>query len=148
MNNREKTLLYGALTAVALLLLFPFYWVLVSSVKSRDGMTMAPPSFYPAEVKKQPLSLKATAEGHDPGRVRLKGEDDQVIDGAKVIPGLGLRHIAVGPAAGSFGNLWPGHIKPGVSPLGANFRLADGRQILIQPILVGEATAAPIACHP
>ncbi len=42
---------YVALTAVALLFLFPFYWVIISSLKSVEGMTLKPPSMFPAEVR-------------------------------------------------------------------------------------------------
>jgi ABC-type glycerol-3-phosphate transport system permease component len=42
---------YGALLAVALLFLFPFYWVVVSSLKSVEGMTLKPPALYPAELE-------------------------------------------------------------------------------------------------
>lgn len=54
---RQKLALYADLTAVGLVLIFPFYWVLMSSVKSRDGMAMAPPAFYPAEVDRVQLSI-------------------------------------------------------------------------------------------
>ncbi len=46
---------YLALSVVSLLLMFPFYWVVISSLKSVEGMNLEPPSMYPAEQ----LSLSA-----------------------------------------------------------------------------------------
>ena len=40
---------YLALSVVSLLLMFPFYWVIISSLKSVEGMNLEPPSLYPAE---------------------------------------------------------------------------------------------------
>lgn len=51
--------LYGVLCAVAVFFLFPFYWVLISSLKSRAGMNMTPPAFYPAEPRATELVLPA-----------------------------------------------------------------------------------------
>lgn len=51
--------LYAALFAITAVLLFPFYWVISSSVKSREGMAMSPPSFYPSEVRKIDVEVKA-----------------------------------------------------------------------------------------
>ncbi|HSI73975.1 MAG TPA: carbohydrate ABC transporter permease, partial [Fimbriimonas sp.] len=42
---------YLALVGVALLFLFPFYWVVISSLKSVEGMTLKPPALYPAEAQ-------------------------------------------------------------------------------------------------
>jgi len=47
---------YLALTLVSLVLMFPFYWVIISSLKSVEGMNSAPPSMYPAE----PLTINLT----------------------------------------------------------------------------------------
>jgi len=41
--------IYLALIAVCILFLFPFYWVIISSLKSVPGMDLIPPSLYPAE---------------------------------------------------------------------------------------------------
>ena len=40
---------YLALSVVSLLLMFPFYWVIISSLKSVEGMNLEPPSLSPAE---------------------------------------------------------------------------------------------------
>ena len=53
---------YLALTLVSLLLMFPFYWVIISSLKSVEGMNLEPPSLYPAE----PLAMNLTVP--TPGR--------------------------------------------------------------------------------
>jgi multiple sugar transport system permease protein len=47
---------YLALTLVSLVLMFPFYWVIISSLKSVEGMNLEPPSLYPAE----PLTMNIT----------------------------------------------------------------------------------------
>ncbi len=54
-------LLYATLTAVGLVLLFPFYWVVISSVKSREGISLSPPSFYPSEILR--ADIRHDAEG-------------------------------------------------------------------------------------
>jgi multiple sugar transport system permease protein len=43
--------IYLALIALAALFLFPFYWVVISSLKSVEGMSLKPPAMFPAEVK-------------------------------------------------------------------------------------------------
>ena len=53
---------YLALTLVSLVLMFPFYWVIISSLKSVEGMNLEPPSLYPAE----PRAMNLT--GPTPGR--------------------------------------------------------------------------------
>lgn len=47
---------YLALVAVSVLFLFPFYWVVISALKSVEGISMKPPSMYPAEVKTASLT--------------------------------------------------------------------------------------------
>ena len=48
--KRLRTLpIYLALLAVCALFLFPFYWVVISSLKSVAGMDLEPPSMVPAE---------------------------------------------------------------------------------------------------
>ena len=48
--KRLRTLpIYFALLAVCTLFLFPFYWVVISSLKSVAGMDLEPPSMLPAE---------------------------------------------------------------------------------------------------
>jgi multiple sugar transport system permease protein len=49
--------IYAALIAVCTLFLFPFYWVIVSSLKSVAGMDLMPPSLYPAERSTVDLSV-------------------------------------------------------------------------------------------
>jgi ABC-type glycerol-3-phosphate transport system permease component len=50
-NNRAQLFfLYLMLSLVGLVLIFPFYWVVISSVKSREGISLSPPSFYPSEI--------------------------------------------------------------------------------------------------
>jgi ABC-type glycerol-3-phosphate transport system permease component len=48
---------YLALVAVAVLFLFPFYWVVISSLKSVEGISLKPPALYPAEAKTVTLSM-------------------------------------------------------------------------------------------
>ncbi len=53
----RKLLLYLALGATASVLLFPFYWVVTSSFKTLEGLSMQPPSFYPSEYVKENVRL-------------------------------------------------------------------------------------------
>ncbi len=55
----HKILLYAVLLAVAVFFLFPFYWLLISSVKSREGMSMDPPTLYPARPRTTDLTRAA-----------------------------------------------------------------------------------------
>lgn len=50
---------YLALVAIGALFLFPFYWVVISSLKSVDGISLRPPSLYPAEAKVVDLATTA-----------------------------------------------------------------------------------------
>lgn len=62
MSRRAKNIvIYAALFATGVFFIFPFYWVLSSSVKSRESISMVPPSFYPAEVKKDSFTLHPDA---------------------------------------------------------------------------------------
>ena len=54
----SRILLYAVLTVIGAFFLFPFYWVVISSLKTPAGMTMRPPSFYPSE----PLLAEYTVE--------------------------------------------------------------------------------------
>ena len=58
-SSVRKLLLYLALGATASVLLFPFYWVVTSSFKTLEGLSMQPPSFYPSEYEKEDLTLPA-----------------------------------------------------------------------------------------
>jgi multiple sugar transport system permease protein len=79
--------IYLALVAVCLLFIFPFYWMVSSSLKSVEGMSLEPPSLYPAEELTVDLSA-ATA-----GRVFLS-------DGVKWLRLTGSRDL-LGGTAGS-----------------------------------------------
>lgn len=45
----RKLPIYLGLVLVTLLLMFPFYWLVISSLKSIAGLNLSPPSLYPAE---------------------------------------------------------------------------------------------------
>ncbi len=49
MKRLRQLPIYVALLAVCALFLFPFYWLVISSLKSVAGMDLEPPSLYPAE---------------------------------------------------------------------------------------------------
>ncbi len=52
MNNKTKKLfIYFMLCLVGIILAFPFYWVISSSFKSRESISMNPPSFYPSKIR-------------------------------------------------------------------------------------------------
>ncbi|MBL7980082.1 MAG: carbohydrate ABC transporter permease [Bacteroidetes Order II. Incertae sedis bacterium] len=57
----KRALLYLTLIGISGLFLFPFYWVLISSVKSVEGISMRPPSYYPSEYHKTTVTLNATS---------------------------------------------------------------------------------------
>lgn len=70
---------YAALVLVSLLFLFPFYWVVINSLESVEGMSLKPPALYPAEAKSIGLTVEAkgrvvTAEGNY--WLRLARSDD------------------------------------------------------------------------
>ena len=58
-TTRKKIGLYAMLLGVSVVLLFPFYWVLISSVKTVDGLAMNPPTLYPSEYRKQDFEYAA-----------------------------------------------------------------------------------------
>jgi ABC-type glycerol-3-phosphate transport system permease component len=51
--------LYVILLGLSILFLFPFYWVIISSLKSIEGLSMNPPSYYPSEFRKQSVVFEA-----------------------------------------------------------------------------------------
>jgi len=56
--KNSRVLLYVVLIIIGLFFLFPFYWVVISSLKTPAGMTMRPPSFYPSEVATSEYVIK------------------------------------------------------------------------------------------
>ncbi|MCG8370322.1 MAG: carbohydrate ABC transporter permease [Proteobacteria bacterium] len=65
----KKAILYAMLFGVSVFLLFPFYWVLISSVKTVDGLSMNPPMLYPSEFRNVDRELPAA------GRIVEAGGD-------------------------------------------------------------------------
>lgn len=55
----KKIIVYIALVVTASFFIFPFYWVLSSSLKSRACMSMVPPAYYPSEVETVDLKISA-----------------------------------------------------------------------------------------
>jgi multiple sugar transport system permease protein len=49
--------IYALLIPVSLLFLFPFYWIVSTSLKSVAGLDLEPPSLYPSEELTVPLTL-------------------------------------------------------------------------------------------
>jgi multiple sugar transport system permease protein len=74
---------YLALSLVSLMLMFPFYWVIISSLKSVEGMNLEPPSLYPAE----PLSLNLTLPSQQRFYSAEGGEWMQLIPSADLLAG-------------------------------------------------------------
>lgn len=87
---------YAALMAVSLLFLFPFYWVVISSLKSPAGMDLKPPALYPAEAATDRLEAGADrlveADGQ---RWLLLAESPDVLAGGKE-PGAYLLRLEDG----------------------------------------------------
>ena len=87
MNYRVRRLiaLYIALTACAIVFAFPFYWVVSSSLKSREGLSLVPPSFYPSETRLHSVTLPGAARtfsAEDATWFRLAGSTDRLNDGS------------------------------------------------------------------
>lgn len=57
--SNQKNLVYLALAAIAVLFMFPFYWILSSSLKSRKCMAMVPPAYFPCEAETTGLRIAA-----------------------------------------------------------------------------------------
>jgi len=60
--------IYAVLGVISIIFLFPFYWTLISSVKSNAGLDLTPPSFYPAEARKLDFSIRTAGR-----TVRIEG---------------------------------------------------------------------------
>ncbi|WP_420456028.1 carbohydrate ABC transporter permease [Rubrivirga sp.] len=87
--TRLRTLgMYALLLGVSAFLLFPFYWVLISSVKTLDGLSMTPPTLLPAEYRTDDLTVEADvveAEGQEWARVAES--PDLLSDSVRAAPG-------------------------------------------------------------
>ncbi|MFH0735552.1 MAG: carbohydrate ABC transporter permease [bacterium] len=56
-NKSQKLFIYLALFLVGIILAFPFYWVISSSFKSRESISMNPPSFYPSKYRTSSFNI-------------------------------------------------------------------------------------------
>ncbi len=56
-KNFQKILIYILLTTTAIFLFFPIYWVITSSLKTREAMSVSPPLFYPSRPKNTSLTI-------------------------------------------------------------------------------------------
>ena len=73
--------MYALLLGVSAFLLFPFYWVLVSSVKTLDGLSMTPPTLVPAEYRTDSLVVRGdVVEAADQRWLRLAASGDLLGD--------------------------------------------------------------------
>ncbi|MEM0963242.1 MAG: carbohydrate ABC transporter permease [Bacteroidota bacterium] len=69
--------MYALLLGVSAFLLFPFYWVLISSVKTLDGLSMTPPSLLPSEYRTDSLIVEGdVVEAGDEQWLRLAASPD------------------------------------------------------------------------
>ena len=50
MSKPKKVLIYTALSIGALIMLFPFVWMLLSSLKTAAEVNTTPPTFFPARA--------------------------------------------------------------------------------------------------
>ncbi|NKB66128.1 MAG: ABC transporter permease subunit [Candidatus Latescibacteria bacterium] len=98
--NTSRIGLYAALFAIAGALLFPFYWVLSSSVKSLEGMSMTPPAFYPSEVRKERLSMAAAGRvfAHQGKQWLLLVRSPDLLQGGSEAGGYYVRLNEEGPS--------------------------------------------------
>jgi len=53
--------LYAIMAALAAGFLFPFYWVIICSLKSPAALSMSPPAFYPGEVRTKDLAVSTAS---------------------------------------------------------------------------------------
>ncbi|MEE3259423.1 MAG: carbohydrate ABC transporter permease [Candidatus Latescibacterota bacterium] len=92
--------LYAALFAITAVLLFPFYWVLSSSVKSREGMAMSPPAFYPSEVRKESIEIAADGRvfSHAGNDWLLLARSEDKLNGGEEMGDYYVRLNADGPS--------------------------------------------------
>jgi len=66
----RKSFIVIVLVALSIIFLFPFYWVLISSLKSTKALDEQPPSFYPAQQRRISASIVTT------GRTYVNGNTD------------------------------------------------------------------------
>ncbi|MEM1115514.1 MAG: carbohydrate ABC transporter permease [Bacteroidota bacterium] len=88
----RKLGMYALLLGVSAFLLFPFYWVLISSVKTLDGLSMSPPTMVPAEYRTDSLTVEGdVVEAEDQRWVRLAASPDllgsETTDAPEAAPG-------------------------------------------------------------
>ncbi|HOJ40734.1 MAG TPA: carbohydrate ABC transporter permease [bacterium] len=63
MKTWQRLWLYLTLTICSFFFLFPFFWVIVSSVKSRECMNMIPPAVFPAKLRTREVTLTGPTVG-------------------------------------------------------------------------------------
>lgn len=84
----RKIGMYALLLGVSGFLLFPFYWVVISSVKTLDGLSMTPPSMVPSEYRTDSLTVEGDiVEAEDQRWVRLAPSADLLSGTASTAPG-------------------------------------------------------------
>jgi multiple sugar transport system permease protein len=144
--NHSRIALYAALFAITAVLLFPFYWVLSSSVKSLEGLSMTPPSFYPSKVKKEHVAIRADGRvfSYDQKRWLLLARSADLINGGREPGGGGYYARLDGDTPSQLVNWLPdGQAKPMTeAPTSIVFRnsqthrLDDGQRITIAARMV------------
>ena len=83
------------------------------------------------------VSFASQAEGGHARHIRLKGEHHEVIDRAEIVARLGLGNVAVRAFAIGLGDLRQRRIEPGIGPPGADLRLANRGEVLVEASFVG-----------
>ncbi|HWD40664.1 MAG TPA: carbohydrate ABC transporter permease [Fimbriimonas sp.] len=79
MKRLRTVPIYVALLLVCTLFVFPFYWVIISALKSVHGLDLEPPAMYPAEqltVKKTVSTANREFEADGSDWLRLARSDD------------------------------------------------------------------------
>ena len=99
--------MYALLLGVSAVLLFPFYWVLISSVKTLDGLSMTPPSLTPSEYRTDRLTVTGEAvEAEGQRWFRLAASRDLLGDNGPASAAPGAYYVRLDDSAPSQLTRW------------------------------------------
>ncbi len=82
------------------------------------------------------IALATEAEGGHAGHIRLEGEHHEVIDGAEVVAGHGLRDVAISALAIGVGDGGQRRVEPRIGPARADLCLTDRGEVLFHTSFV------------
>ena len=82
------------------------------------------------------IALASQTEGRHAGHIRLEGEHHEVIDGAEVVAGHGLRDVAISALAVGVGDGGQRRVEPRIGPARADLCLTDRVEVLFHTAFV------------